>query len=812
MKPFLTVVTICSIVVAVIAPPAFKLIAIFFLFCIPGFVIATFALPQKDFVDQVILSILTGFAFQIVYAYILSLAFHFSLVSLSLPGLCLSILFDFKGTWNPKITKKAFLIFIPALLFGVLALNLVPGEDANFHILALNEIVTAGKVPSTYRLYPEIPQVMYPLGFHILTAQLQIFSGVDNLIFNCASIVSALLCLSVYWCTKKLFSFEVGLLAGVLSVFATLPPFHSIILSTYANLMAYIFTCAAIGVIADFDKTMNWKPLLLLSLILAAGIETHLSFFLIVILVFMFLVTVLVKNGSYKNVKYVIIPLFSLVLSIPFLIRISPGYSQYEIGQFLSLWYDPLQLTPQMIPHQVGIWITLISMPGFFLLEKHRVLFLSWIGVFLFLALNTIIRIQFPLWYVFFATRMVDQLFLPFSILAAFFIVKIWKFSRIGVVLLCGILLFTGSSPLMQAPRADRGDLFPTISHFFAADQKGMVYLLTADEDAVILNEWWTATGSAWIPSLANRRVVFPYIFSLEHYMDVLNIPEKEQKSFVIAAFPDSEEAHKYLKEWGVDYIFLSSYVLEEAKWRNNLWNPFVLIESPNYDLVFQEEHTYIFKVNPRFEYSNTFGLNAFGFITVTPDNPVTLDVSLNPVSFSVDTILDMYIEESEWGEIKIETEESILAVIPLTETGYNVHVAMRIPADVNEVTISVSNQSVRLLTSVSTAFRDSFRYSYNVALVGEWEKARKGYELKDQGHIYLFNISGTIELTYIDTGEGNVDFNMFIDGKWEKLTTIYRENDGEKKTILLEIPEGYTLLDIGINNWGDPFVFIGLN
>lgn len=811
MKPFLTIATICSIAVAVVAPPAFKLIAIFFLFCIPGFVIATFVLPQKDVVDHIILSLLTGFAFQIVYSYILSLAFHFSLLSLFLPGLCLSILFDFKGTWNPEVTKKAFLIFVPAVLFAVLTLNLVPGEDANFHILALNEIVTAGNVPQTYSLYPEIPQVMYPLGFHVLTAQLQLFSGVHNLIFNFASLVTGLLCLSVYWCTKKLFSFECGVLAGLLSVFATFPPFYSITLSTYANLMAYVFTCAAIGVIADFSKSMNWKSLLLLSLILAAGIETHLSFFLILVLVFVFLVTVLVKKGSYK-IKYAVIPLFSLVLSVPFLMRISPGYTQYEIGQFLSLWYDPLQLTPQMIPHQVGIWITLVSIPGFFLLEKHRVLFVSWIGIFLLLALNTVIRIQFPLWYVFFATRMVDQLFLPFSILAAFFIVKIWKFSKAGVALLCVILLFTGSSPLIQAPRADRGVLFPTISPFFATDQEGMVYLLTTDEDAVILNEWWTATGSAWIPSLANRRVIFPYIFSLEHYMDVLNIPEKEQKSFLIAAFPDSEETHNFLEEWGVDYIFLSSYVLEEAKWRNALWNPFVLMESPNYDMVFQEGYTYIFKVNPRFEYSNTFVLKGFGFITVAPDNPVTLDVSLDSVSFPVDTILEIYIEQSEWGELRISAED-ILAVIPLTDTGYNTHVAARIPQDTNEVTLSVDNQSVRLLVSVTTAFRDSFRYSYNTALVGEsWRKAREGYELKDQGHIYLFNISGGVELTYMDVGEGNIDLNMFINGKWEKLTTIYRENDGEKKTIVLEIPEGYTLLDIGINNWGDPFIFIGLS
>ncbi len=60
--------------------------------------------------------------------------------------------------------------------------------------------------------------------------------------------------------------------------------------------------------------------------------------------------------------------------------------------------------------------------------------------------------------------------------------------------------------------------------------------------------------------------------------------------------------------------------------------------------------------------------------------------------------------------------------------------------------------------------------------------------------------------------GIGNVDLNMFINGEWKKLTTIYRENDNTMKTISLEIPEGYILLDIGINTWEDPFVLLNVD
>ena len=814
MKPFLIAVTLCGVAAALLAPPAVSLVALFLvLYVIPGIVIVSFTCPQKDAVDLIILSVLTGVAFHIVYAYILSVGFHFSFLSLFLPSIFLAVFFDIKGRWNLHLDKKTLLIFLPALLFGVATYNLVPGEDANFHLLALNDITAIEAVPHTYTLYPEIPTIMYPLGFHVLTAQLQLLSGVDNLMFGVASLLSAVLCLSVYWCTKNLFSIKCGLLAGTLSVFAVLPPVNSMIQSTYANLLAYIFTCAAIGIIAHLLNNKNdLNPFILLSLILAAGIETHLSFFLILIPIFIFFVEGFLKKGAFReNIKYLLVLGLSVIFALPFLVRISAGYNLYEVGRFLSLWYDPLQFTPQMIPERVGVWITLISIPGFFLLKKHKIFFGAWIGVFLFLAVNTVIRIEFPLWYVFFATRMVDQLFLPFSILGAFFLTRVWKFSAVGVVLLCGILLLSGSSHVIKAPRADRGVLFPTISPFFAEDQEGMAWLMNTQEDTVVLNEWWTAVGSAWIPSLAERRVIFPYIFSLEHYVEVLDLPKKEQQRFVIAAFPDSEEAHARLKEWGVDYVFLSSYVLEESKWRNALWNPFVLMKSPNYDLVFQKGYTYIFEVASQFEYTTTFDLVEFGVFTAPPDNPVTLNVSLGSMSFPVEKILDIYLEDEKWGDIKIKAGETLLAVIPQIDAGYNVHVACRIPENVNEVTISVEDQPVRMSASVSAAFHDSIPYYYNIVLVGEsWEKVKQGHELKEQGHIYVFNVSGALELTYIDTGEGNVDFNLFIDGEWQKLTTVYRENDGEIKTILLEIPEGYTLLDIGINNWGDPFVVVG--
>ena len=827
MKPFLLVLTICSILITILAPPEIALAGIFLLFLIPGFVIVSFLSPQKDFVDQVVLTVVAGLAFQIVYAYMLSLKFHFSLLSLFLPSLCCALLHDFKGSWNYCINRRAFLILLPAVIFVMLTLNMVPGEDAIAHKLITDDIVEAKAIPETYLLYPEIPTLMYPVGFHVLTAQLQLFSGIDNLMFGVASLLTGILCLSVYWCSKQLFSIECGLLAGTLTVFATLPPVNSLILSNYTTLLAYIFTCAAIGVAvniirSDFSHTnltnTGFKPFIILSLILTGGVETHLLFFVVLIPISAFLIQNLVKKGLHEVLNYGYTLVLATILSLPLLIRLAEYHTPEETIQYVieQEHHYFLHLTPEMIPLNVGIWITLVGVLGIFLLNNYRMLFGFWIGIFFFLALNTVLQIEFPLWYTFFAPRMVDQLFLPFSILGAFFLTQIWKSSKVGVILLSGIILLSGSLYVARVPRANRGELFPTTSPFFETDQEGMVWLKTSKEDAVVLNDWWTGTGSAWIPSLTRRHVIFPYtvnafsvnMYTLDNYIKMMNLAEKERKSFIIAAFPDSEEAHQYLKELKVDYIFLSSYVLEESKWRNALWNPFVLEESPNYTTVFQEGYTYIFEVAPVFEYSTSFVLREYPFFT--SDNPVLVDVSLNLVSFPVDVVLDIVYEDYGWGTIEIRTESALLAGIPLTNTKENVHVAFRIPQNTTEISIQ-AEEPIKMKGALLCAFRDSFSL-HNNALVGKWEKSPEGYALLDEGHIYVINTSKTLEIVYMDKGEGNVDFNMFVNGEWQKLTTLYRENDGETKTLSLSIPEGYTVLDIGVNTWGDPFIIIELS
>jgi hypothetical protein len=825
MKPFLTALTLCSIVVAILAPPEVKLAAVFVLLLIPGAGISLNMYPKKDLVDQLIFSVLCSLGFQIVYAYFISLVYHFSLVTLSVPAVAFSLLADFKGMKPVTLDRKTLLIFVPAILFGVATWNVVPGEDAIAHLLITEDIVQGAAVPQTYLLYPEIPRIIYPLGVHILTAQLELFSGMDTLIFGMGSFLAVVLCLSIYWVTKAMFSTEMGLLAGTLAVFSTLPPLNSVILSNYSTLLAYVMTCAAAGVIVNFNSRKDYRLWIVLALILAAGAESHLLFFVVLIPLSALLVQEL---GSMPRawLNYVLIIGLAASFCLPFLLRISTAYTPSREATFSSVEYLVRQeshfferFTADILPRDIGIWITLVGALGFFLLQKYRLFFGAWIGVFLFLALNSVLGIKFPLWYTFFAPRMIDQLFIPFSVLGAFFLMQMKDFSKPGAVILSAVLLVSGCSHILQVPRADRGELFPTISPFFESDQKGMVWLLQTEPDAVILNDWWTGTGSAWIPSLTRRRVIFPYtvnafsinVFARRDYVTVLNLAQKEQKSFLIAAYPDSEEADTYLEEWGVDYVFLSSYVLEESKWRTALWNPYVLNESPNYELVFQEGYTYIFRVKTEFVYSNTFKLKELGEIDLIPGDPVELDVSLGSLSFPIDRILDIHFEDEGWGQIELRTEDSVLALIPQTDSKSMIHVAFRLPPDVEQVTLSSTEQPVTVVASVNTAFRASIPCGNTILIGTSWKKVESGFELYDQGHIYLINTPGTMKFTYIDIGEGNVDLNVFVDGEWQKVTTIYRENDGITKIIILEVPEGYALLDIGIKTWEDPFLLIAI-
>ena len=317
----ITILTLCLILVCVVAPPELKVIAGLLLFFITGFTIVFFTLPQKDFVDHIILSIIAGLAFQIVYSYIISLVSHFSLFSLGIP-LCLSIAFDYKGGYTVTFDKRAFLIFVPAVLFGLATVNIVPGEDAIAHLLITADITNAAALPQTYSLYPEIPVLMYPLGFHSITAQLHLLSGMTDLIFGVASFLSGVLCLAVYVCAKKLFSVECGLLAGTLSVFAALTPLTTLVLSNYTTLLAFIFTCAAISVAIDMNTHLN--PLL--SLIVAAGVETHLLFLVVLIPLSVLLIQNLAKTSGRSVLTYGYTLGLAVILSAPFLIRLTGYY------------------------------------------------------------------------------------------------------------------------------------------------------------------------------------------------------------------------------------------------------------------------------------------------------------------------------------------------------------------------------------------------------------------------------------------------------------------------------------------------------
>lgn len=851
ITPWLTLATISSVTITLLAPPYIKPIPLVLLFFIPGFALVSITLPQKDLLDYIILSIITGLAFHIVYSYLIAHVIHLSMYTLVIPSILFSIIYDTRIQYTPThLHKKSLLILIPAVLFVALTVNAVPGEDAIAHLLLIGDIQQVNTIPTSYVLYPSIDNV-YPMGFHVLIAQLQMSSGIDDLLFTFASFLSALLCLSVYFCAKKLFSTEYGLLAGTLSLFASLVPLKSLTFSTYPVILAFILTCGGIAVLIstynqrkkqnhiknenDPENSKN-NPIststntpapqphsryafILISLIAAAGIETHLIFFFILIPGVIYILQQLLKIDIKKLVLELSkLGITSLVLVSPFLLPLLFKYHSYtmtSVQYIITQEHHFFQgLTPSMLPQRIGIWVTLLGGLGFFLLKKYKLLFGAWLGIFLFMAVNTVLHIEFPLWYAFFAPRMVDQLFLPLVILTSFFLVNIYKFSSAGALFLCAVLLVSGTSTIVATPTAQTGDLFPTISPFFTTDQHGMIWLSTTDNDSQILNDWWTGTGSAWTSALVRRPLIFPYtvnafsinVYTSPDYTEEVKTPQKERKSFIIAAYPDTKESYTHLQELNVDYIFLSAYVLEESKWRSALWNPFALQNSPNYTLVFQEGYTYIFEVLDDFEYCNTFLITDFGAISKSD----TIELAVyGKKSFSVDKILDLRIYDNGWGKIIIKTDESLLAEINLTNTKTWFDAAFRIPKNTKSVSISSAND-IHIKASVKTTVCESIKYN-NAALIGSWRSHDNTYILEGQGHIYLFNTHKTVTITYKDTGTGNVDLNMLIDGEWKKLTTIYRENDNGIKTQTLKIPEGFYVLDIGINAWEDPFILVGL-
>jgi hypothetical protein len=751
-----------------------KFLAAFSIFYfLPGIFLSKNILPQCNFISGIFLALITGICFHIVYIYFLSFfRIPFNLCVLLLPGIIFSVLADFYAVHIPTHNPKEWYLVLTGITFFLLTFTISPGEDANGHLLMVNMISENNILPVTYSLYPEIP-VSYHMGFHIIVSELKYATGL-TLLSETASLFGVFMIFSAYLCVRAIHTEKAALVSGVVIVFGVLPPLLYLTYGTYAIMVLFALEPLIIFLLYSTRYT---SPIPMVPLVLTAAFMSHCSFILFGIVILFFL-----------NYKMVLSLFLTAGLSIPYIARFHLSYSPQEIIQLCHLWYTPEKFHVLMILERIGILTVFCGILGIIFLKRKEVaLFSVWLASLLLLAAASFFDIRFPFWFLFFANRLIDLLFIPLALLSGIFIFEIGKKYYVLLLVLPLIPYFyTGPQSNVLPPD-------------FASDIHGITWLTeNTDESAVILNDWWTGTGSSWITSLGNRRMIFPFLYINDHFFSILQIPERSRDVLWICLAPDSEESQKFLVEWDVDYIFLSSYTENRAKWRRNLWNVNKMIESPNFELVFNENETYIFKIKKEWIYTHLLFIDKVEIEKGGIDMCVSGHISQNTVC-----VLS-YVDSFE-GMVQFWSDHGFVAEISLLNTG-NVKTVVLPLCDSLRM---VSEHPLQVVHGEICADVSGFSIR-DVVLSPEWGISEY-WTLQNEGHIYgIGGKSKTLKIVYKDYSSGNVDVNCLVNGEWHSLTVIERKGDGLIKEVYIFLPE-CQFLDIGIKVYESPFEVISV-
>jgi hypothetical protein len=745
---------------------------------IPGLFLVNRFFRVCNRISGYFLAIIMGMCFHICYLYFLSLfTIPFSLPVLLIPGILCTFLLDYQGVQLPPTDTSEFYLCAAALVFFLLTFTLSPGEDANGHLLLISETLEESMLPHTYSLYDEV-SVSYHMGVHALTSELCYVSGLDgsSLLPSLGSVWAGFLMVTSYLCIRTIHGKRAGIIAGILVCFATLPPLHYLSYGAYASMVSFALQPLVILLLLNSQKVQDIP---LISLVLAAGFMSHTSFILLWIPLFL-LVT------RYR----MLIPacLLSLVFSIPHLIRLQPGYTPGESLQLMQLWFLPETFRIQMLAERIGILIVFCGAGGILFLKKREVsFFMAWIGSLGCIALLSIFPVSFPFQFIVLANRLVDFMFLPLALLSGVFLSRILK----GKYIALSFLLIIPVLPHMYAvPRYSEEFTFYADCGDFATDQAGIMWLMeNTPPDAVILNEWWTGTGSSWITSLAHRRLIFPYLYVHDHFLDTLSIAQRGREVLWIGLTPDSKRAHALLREWNVDYIFLSSSVEDRVRWRRDIWNVSQMISSPHYTMLFNEGETYIFRIesgpwnHARMLYWDHHR---------TDEHLLTESVSLQP-------LLLLTYHDAVLQPVEVKSDEGLMAEFLQLGTGENVSVFLPFDPSMNIVSPSSPN-----IESTTIVFPLPGHSHGPINLSWEWSIGTP-YQLEEDGHLYTRGVH-TLKITYLDQWPGNVDVNILVNGRWESLAVIDRRGDETVKELLLYLSGSPLPLDIGFYVHGGPF------
>jgi hypothetical protein len=617
---------------------------VLFVLFLPGFaVLQALTSEHFDFLEKLILSPIIGVAYTSLVALYLSVSntpinqytIILSALALSIPLLLYSwrkgkLKTSFKLTAKPLVYFLLMLVIVASIVLisfpwpknGVL----VPmGDDPVTSSLAATLIVEQGKIPQSWAPYfPEQSQFTYPPGYPSVMAFLYLLDPSLSMpvLVSLFALFFAIIPAEIFVVTRKVLQNDrIALCAAAFSSLLSVGLSVMVINGRFPALVGLALTINLLIFSYLYSTTGKRSLLLLAGATLASLFLAYtVSFITAALFVILFFAFCFVFSSKRKQAVLGGAAVLGLGvgLSLPWVLNIVSRLTiQIPTREYLALlvWFNESSLRSAFGFSNVfmywGYWMLLFVTVGTLavLVRKRSARFLlAWfLSIFVFM-LNEFLRIPFPGWYYLQNAAFLNPtLSFPLSVLAAIFIVKLYDFLKTKVqfspkkavktylpfLLVAGVVLaafYVEGQPIVAQVEL-RTDRISTADF----DAINWISNNTAT-DAVIFNDHWVGTASIWIPVMSHRRIVMP-LLSISEVGWSNTMLTRQDESLIVAHAPNSTEALAILKNYNVTYVYLSNKVSTQVvQWRQN-YNPQLFLQSTHYELAFNEDNAWIFKV-----------------------------------------------------------------------------------------------------------------------------------------------------------------------------------------------------------------------
>ena len=794
----------------------------------PGVYLVSFMKKELDLVEGLVLPLLLGICFWVVFSYGASGLSLISRLSVGSISFFCSVLADKRHIHITTAGSRDLMVLLVCCAFMVSYSYpwsqsyqwSPPGDDMKYHAPLIERISQTHSLPGDYgELYPELTTLTYPLGYHALIS-LALFDEVSVSSMTLLTLwILPLACFSFYFLEKTLFNRRTGMYSAFSLAFLSLF-FHRLLhTSTYPNLLGITIQVCAFFLLMEGMKNRSKSVLALSVLAFAASGEIHTYIFVLngIMLSFLFCYFMAMREVE-KGTLVTLVGIGTLLLSIPFLLRLGFQPLSPVEAQIFAEWYeaDSIRSLTDLLSalSMLGPFLLIFGILGIYNLKRKKAdYFLMAVAALAVIPLLSALQVRYPGWYMVSPNRFLFFLFIPLCLLCGncFSTLEITLSKRKFLPLIIIILVLSGG---MHHLNLFNSFLPDPIYEVQMNPDDALIIQYIADctpPGATILNTGPAVDCSSWVPVLAKRRVLFPFFsgYRGDGCIKHLEPYDKLADMTILKNAPDSDLALELLRNHGVDYIYIPS-------WKKRPFLdlfPALLDVSPLYRPVVKQGNAYLFEVDYTAHPGKTyFSVQKGDILMENKMGVIQIDPQVSPdVQGSFFIRLDY--RDAWYGNVTIIEDTTYIDTLYLYETGKEKSMMFPLSGSDHIELHLFADDNFSGTWDLLFGMEDALKIGGAIGLKGKgWITSNSGLVTAPASdselRIYLFDISGgELVLTYLDAGYGNVDINVQDEQEnWYAITTIFRENTGKEKMVRIPLDREYSIFIFGLFVYGDAF------